>query len=287
MRFEQMSLFEKGSQQWSESHKANTEPDNRDEYEQFLDKFKTKKTTDDCYTPANIYDAVANWTAVEYGLDRAAFVRPFFPGGDFENFDYKDDTIVVDNPPFSILSSIINFYIGNDIKFFLFAPALTLFSTMKPGVCWLPVGATITYENGAKVSTSFITNLDTARLRCVPELYRIVKIQNDINEKERVKELPKYDYPMHVLTAAKAQWFTKYGVAFSVNPKSCTRISELDSQKAVGKAIFGGGLLLSDNAAAERAAAERAAAERAAAHKWALSDRERAMVEYLNKQEQT
>ena len=81
MRFEQMSLFEKGSQQWSESHKANTEPDNRDEYEQFLDKFKTKKTTDDCYTPANIYDAVANWTAVEYGLDRAAFVRPFFPGG--------------------------------------------------------------------------------------------------------------------------------------------------------------------------------------------------------------
>ena len=172
MRFEQMSLFEKGSQQWSESHKANTEPDNRDEYEQFLDKFKTKKTTDDCYTPANIYDAVANWTAVEYGLDRAAFVRPFFPGGDFENFDYKDDTIVVDNPPFSILSSIINFYIGNDIKFFLFAPALTLFSTMKPGVCWLPVGATITYENGAKVSTSFITNLDTARLRCVPELYR-------------------------------------------------------------------------------------------------------------------
>ena len=75
----------------------------------------------------------------------------------------------------------------------------------------------------------------------MPELYRIVKIQNDINEKERVKELPKYDYPMHVLTAAKAQWFTKYGVAFSVNPKSCTRISELDSQKAVGKAIFGGG----------------------------------------------
>ena len=51
------------------------------------------------------------------------------------------------------------------------------------------------------------------------------------------------------------------------------------------KVIFGGGLILSDRAAAERAAAERAAAERAAATKWELSARERAIVEYLNSHE--
>ena len=64
------------------------------------------------------------------------------------------------------------------------------------------------------------------------------------------------------------------------------RISKLDDQAAAGKAIFGGGLLLSKAAAAERAAAERAAAERAAAERaaatvWELSDRERTMQALL------
>ena len=51
-----------------------------------------------------------------------------------------------------------------------------------------------------------------------------------------------------------------------------------DGQREKGDAIFGGGLLLSERAAAERAAAERAAAER-----WALSDREKALVAELGK----
>ena len=31
------------------------------EYREFVEKFKQKKTTDDCYTPENIYDCVADW----------------------------------------------------------------------------------------------------------------------------------------------------------------------------------------------------------------------------------
>ena len=31
------------------------------EYSAFVDKFTPKKTTDDCYTPENIYEAVAEW----------------------------------------------------------------------------------------------------------------------------------------------------------------------------------------------------------------------------------
>ena len=34
--------------------------------------------------------------------------------------------MVVDNPPFSILQRIVNFYMARGIWFFLFAPALTL-----------------------------------------------------------------------------------------------------------------------------------------------------------------
>ena len=37
-------------------------------YEEFVEKFKPKKTTDDCYTPPLVYDAVAEWVAKEYGL---------------------------------------------------------------------------------------------------------------------------------------------------------------------------------------------------------------------------
>jgi hypothetical protein len=40
------------------------------EYQGFLDKFKPKKTTDDCYTPDNIYNVVLDWVVNEYGIDR-------------------------------------------------------------------------------------------------------------------------------------------------------------------------------------------------------------------------
>lgn len=41
------------------------------EYAAFVEKFKPKKTTDDCYTPENVYNAVADWTAREYAVERA------------------------------------------------------------------------------------------------------------------------------------------------------------------------------------------------------------------------
>ena len=35
------------------------------EYEAFVEKFKPKKTTDDCYTPPEVYEAVADFVAEE------------------------------------------------------------------------------------------------------------------------------------------------------------------------------------------------------------------------------
>lgn len=34
-------------------------------YEEFVDKFKPKKTTDDCYTPGAIYEVVKGWAIKE------------------------------------------------------------------------------------------------------------------------------------------------------------------------------------------------------------------------------
>ena len=35
------------------------------DYKEFVDKFKPKKTTDDCYTPDTIYEFVKDWAIKE------------------------------------------------------------------------------------------------------------------------------------------------------------------------------------------------------------------------------
>ena len=252
-----------------------------EQYKAFVEKFKLKKTTDDCYTPPEIYETVADWVAETYAVDRADFIRPFYPGGDYERYEYRADCVVVDNPPFSIISSIVRFYHEHGIRFFLFAPALTLFSAAAAETCTaLPVGVTITYENGAEVPTSFLTNLDPDSLavRTAPDLYRVVDAKNRELLRATKKELSKYVYPDNILTAAIAQRWCRYGVEYTLHRSDCLRISGLESQKTVGASIFGGGLLLST-----RAAAERAAAERAAATYWPLTEIEHFYISLMDK----
>ena len=252
------------------------------EYNDFLDKFENKKTTDDCYTPDNIYNAVAEWVAKEYNLRRENFVRPFYPGGNYQKFKYTNDAVVVDNPPFSILAEILKWYTEREIKFFLFAPSLTIITATACDLTYFTIGAQVTYENGANVSTGFITNLDTEyRLRTAPDLWQAIKEQNDINLKERSKELPNYVYPDYVICPAQIMKIAHYEQDLRIKKSDCIIISELDEQKKEGKALFGKGLLLSEKAAAEKAAAEKAAAEKAAAKVWQLSERELEIVKGL------
>lgn len=68
------------------------------EYDAFVDKFKPKKTTDDCYTPPLVYNAICDWACKEYGIDPKSIVRPFYPGGDYEEFPYPDGCVVLDTP---------------------------------------------------------------------------------------------------------------------------------------------------------------------------------------------
>ena len=243
-----------------------------EEYNEFLDKFEIKKTTDDCYTPDNVYSAVIEWVEDEYRVSRENFVRPFKPNGDYEAEEYKPEDIVVDNPPFSILAQIIRFYCERNIRFFLFAPSLTLCTATDCDLCYIAAGCQITYENGANVSTGFITNMDDDyRFRTAPLLWEKVKAANDENLRELHMELPNYIYPDNVVTPAVAMKWSRYGEDYRVRKEDCIIISELDAQKEKGKTIFGKGLLLSEKAAAEKAAAE----------KWVLSEREWEIVKNL------
>ena len=255
-----------------------------EDYDGFVEKFKPKKTTDDCFTPPEIMEVVNGYVAERWGLDLSTFARPFWPGGDYESFDYPEGCVVVDNPPFSCLTKIQEFYLGRGIRFFLFAPSLTCMSNKRcMEVDHIVCDSNITYENGAVVRTGFVTNLDTEYvLEADPALGKAINDANAARLAKVKKTVPKYVYPDAVLTSARAQWLAAHGTPFRVRRRDACKISKLDAQD--GKTIFGGGLLLSERAAAEHAAAERAAAERAAAEVFELSDRELAMQAMLGRE---
>lgn len=266
--------------------------DNNPEYQKFVDKFKPKKTTDDCYTPPEIYEIVKNWACKEYGIDPSKIVRPFYPGGDYERYNYLEGAVVLDNPPFSILSKICAFYLNHNIPFFLFAPAFTVFSgtdefNKMNHIC---VSADITYENGAVVRTSFVTSFGNGIVaQTAPELGRLINEASDRLRKKRAKKVSKYIYPDHIITAAGLARLSKYGVNFKIHKNECIKIRKLDCQQSSDKAIYGAGLLLSNKAAAEKIAAEKKAernkrnAEIAAVKVWELSERERKIIDIMSR----
>lgn len=242
-------------------------------YAEFEEKFKPKKTTDDCYTPPAVYEAVKNWAVKEYNLNGRKVVRPFYPGADYEKYKYPKDCVVIDNPPFSILAQIKKFYAERKIDFFLFGPAKTLFASEE--CCYILTNQDITYENGAKIYSAFVTNLDEARIRTAPDLARMIQ---EAQENDAAN-LPKYDYPNNVITSARLGKIANY-VELKIYPEQCHFIRQLDSQKESGAALFGAGFLLSEKAAAEKAAAKEVIV-------WELSEREKKIIEEMSKNEST
>ena len=264
------------------AHTHRAERENGDYYDKFVEKFKPKKTTDDCYTPENIYSAVREWVMREYDLpEDIRVIRPFWPGGDYQNADYSGGCVVIDNPPFSILSSICQWYNEREIKFFLFAPSLTLFSIGAGTLNYIVCGVTVTYENGANVATSFVTNMGDDKIHCAPCLNEIVSCVNLENLQKITNKSLVYEYPDHVCTGARLSYLSNHGTELRIKSKDCRFIRALDAQRRAKKKIFGSGFLLSEKAAAEKAAVEKAAAEKAGAVFWPLSEEEQAIIKAM------
>lgn len=173
----------------------------RKDYSDFIEKFKAKKTTDDCYTPSAVYEAVKNFVNdYIYELSGCKILRPFKPNGDYLSEKYDDNTVVIDNPPFSIYSQIVKNYLRMNVKFFLFAPALSLF-VVGSSAQYVLTASNITYDNGAKVRTSFCTNLlpNGVKLRFSPILKSaIIEAQN-----LRSKALKKIEMPENYASSAQ------------------------------------------------------------------------------------
>lgn len=207
-------------------------------YEKFISKFKAAKTTDDCYTPQPIYDAVVDYVFERGNLpEDTEIVRPFRPNGDYTAEEYPEGCVVIDNPPFSILAKIVRFYVARGIRFFLFAPALTLFSSSSSYCTKIVCGVSITYANKAKVSTSFLTNIygDNAII-CDNELYRRLKVVDEQITAESTKELRKIIYPDCVVSSALLGKIAKR-VSLTLPASEIAPI-----KSAGGVQIFGGGV---------------------------------------------
>lgn len=229
-----------------------------------------------------MYEVIKDWVCNRYGINPETIVRPFYPGGDFENFNYPEGCLVLDNPPFSILTKIKRFYLEKGINFFLFAPSRTLFSSpdLIKKICHIGVGADIVYENGAVVKTSFVTNLDKQYTAfTAPDLYQ--KIET-VNLNKKAKSLPKYSYPAEIITSAELQKMASYGVSFKISVSDCVSCDALDAQKQKNKTIFGGGLLVSPKIAAEKIIAEKIIAEKNKTIIWPLSEKEKNISQTLN-----
>ena len=245
-------------------------------YEEFVEKFKPKKTTDDCYTPKCIYDAVLNWVRNNI-IGDSLVVRPFYPGGDYESYDYPEGSVVVDNPPFSIFAKICDYYVARNIPFFLFAPGMT---SIRDNVTFVGVGATVEYENGACVNTSFVTNM-LGDLACTtaPTLYEAIKRANDDNRKKKRKSLSKFSFPDHVLRSTELNTMCRAGVIFCVKKSECRVVKKATTEK---KGEFGSSFLLSTRLTAEKLAAEKLAAE-----KLQLNDTSIEIIQTLDEEDKT
>ena len=150
----------------------------------------------------------------------------------------------------------------------------------------IPTDVTITYENGANVSTSFITNLENPDIQIYGSktLYDAVKNANDINVKSVSKQLPKYQYPNNVVTVSRIKKISKY-IDIKIPRSQLRHVSVLDEQKKYKKAIYGNGFLCSDKIEqkikAEEIKAEKIKAEKSKFY-WQLSDREKEIIKKLD-----
>ena len=245
------------------------------DYESFVAKFQNKeKTTDDTYTPPDVYDAVLAYVRSIYPMEGKEILRPFYPGGDYEHAEYPDNGVVIDNPPFSMFTKICRFYSERKIPFFLFGPGLTIFSCLK--YCSVVVVASqIEFSNGAKVRCNFATNLiGDVLVTIAPELSRAIAVCPSQTQKVG---LPKYRYPKELLSVSDLQTMAKGDEAFSIRRGEAKLIRNLDLHpKKSG--LFGDHLLISKAAAAKAAAVKAAAAN---AIPILLSEREQTIVDGL------
>lgn len=214
------------------------------DYDSFVAKFdkEAPKTTDDCFTPPAVYQAVLDWLRTKVDLTGKEILRPFYPGGDYQATEYTENSIVVDNPPFSIESQIVDYYLSRGIKFFLFAPYLTLFYYGSKPVTMIVIKSKITYANGAEVNTGFLTNLFPG-IKAMTAMTLSDAIEATAPIKPR---MTKYNWPANIVRMSNLNMCLVRGSDVVIYDHECVGLKQLGHLRKIGKSVFAGCLLVSD-----------------------------------------
>lgn len=212
------------------------------DYDGFVEKFKKAnlpKTTDETYTPEDVYREILRWLGPK--IEGRRIVRPFWPGGDNRREEYTADDVVCDNPPFSQITEIARFYHAQGIDFFLFANGLTSLRLIRFGTV-IFVGAGLRFENGATVLTSFVTSLfPGVDIMLAPDLGQA--IADCDSQVSREAKRTRYVWPRECLGAGELNTLCKKGKRCSIAK------GDLDfAIKEHGASFFGDRVLLSSRA---------------------------------------
>ena len=248
------------------------------DYESFLAKFADNpKTTDDCFTPKDVYEAVVKYVGTIYDMSDKVVLRPFFPGGDYENAVYPENGIVIDNPPFSMFLPIVKFYTARDIPFFLFGPGMTIVWASKYCTV-LCINNNIVFENGASVACNFASNLfgDVVAMTA-PLLSELIAKCKSQNTKQKQLQ---YIYPDNMLCVSDLQAICKGGIDFAVRRSETHMIDKMDLHPKKCN-IFGTRFLVSDDVRRRKDEAIEQARQSTFVQ-IELSQREKRIVERLN-----
>lgn len=248
------------------------------DYESYIAKFADKeKTTDDTFTPPDVYDAVVKYVSSIYDMEGKVILRPFYPGGDYENAEYPENGVVIDNPPFSLFTKICAFYTAHNIPFFIFGPGLFITNACKFCTAII-INNSITFENGAQVPCNFASNLfgDTL-VMTAPVLNRLIGNCESQRKKAASKAVYTYKWPMELLSVSDLSIFAREGIDFSVQRDEGLFVRTLDNFPRTS-GFFGPHILISEAKAMEKEECERKAHRNVPVP---LSPREQKIVERL------
>ena len=253
------------------------------DYDAYVAKFQRTdlpRTTDETYTPEDVYNCVVDYVDTIYPLEGHVVVRPFYPGGDYQAYDYPANGVVIDNPPFSILAKIVRYYIGRGIPFFLFSNRLTSSSFVSLGATVFYTETSLRFSNGAEIGAAFVTNL-TPQWAVVSSSTLRRALSALPSQQPKKAPLKIYDYPQNLLKFSDFSALSFLEEDTYIPHASVVSTRARSEGRTVG---FGNAFLLSDEMAKlARAKLARAKLARAKlAHKIELTEEQQEQLRAIN-----
>lgn len=240
-------------------------------------------TQDECYTPPAVYDAVLDYAVERYNLQGKHVVRPFIPGGDYTKYVYTKNDVVIDNPPFSITTKIVNWYIDHNIPFFLFINGLygvSLSRGLHGKATVIATNAPVSFYHkldNKLIRLGFVTNLEPKNIIIRGD----ATLTNRLNGLVKKKPFKRYHYPDNFLKNSDILAALQRNVELKLTTNNSLFEDNLDYHKAHHLSVFGGGYLVNDQLYAEFK--ESLKHDLPGTYCVTLSTREQKIIEELNK----